>query len=59
MAIGEVVLLTIGTIWLANDLNVSAAKAIDFGVTPFLAGDLVKLAVAALAFPVVWRLARR
>jgi biotin transport system substrate-specific component len=59
MAIGEVVLLTIGTIWLANDLNVSAAKAIDFGVTPFLAGDLVKLAVAALAFPVAWRLARR
>jgi biotin transport system substrate-specific component len=59
MAIGETVLLTIGTIWLANDLNVSAAKAIDLGVTPFLAGDAVKLAVAALAFPVAWRLARR
>ena len=59
MAIGEAVLLTIGTIWLANDLNVSAAKAIDLGVTPFLAGDAVKLAVAALAFPVAWRLARR
>jgi len=59
MAVGEAVLLTIGTIWLANDLHVSAAKAIDYGVTPFLAGDLVKLAVSALIFPVAWRLTRR
>ena len=51
MAVGEAVLLTIGTIWLANDLHVSAAKAISYGVTPFLVGDLVKLGVAALRVP--------
>jgi biotin transport system substrate-specific component len=59
MAVGEAVLLTIGTIWLANDLNVSASKAISYGVTPFLAGDAIKLGLAALLFPAAWKLARR
>jgi biotin transport system substrate-specific component len=59
MAIGEAVLLTIGTIWLANDLHVSASKAISYGVTPFLTGDLIKLGLAALIFPAAWKLARR
>ncbi len=59
MAIGEAVLLTIGTIWLAYDLHVSAGKAISYGVTPFLVGDAIKLGVAALIFPVTWKLVRR
>ena len=59
MAVGEAVLLTIGTIWLANDLHISAAKAISYGVTPFLIGDAIKLAVAAVVFPAAWRLVRR
>ena len=59
MAVGDAILLTIGTIWLANDLHVSAAKAIEFGVTPFLIGDAIKLAVAALVLPTVWKLIRR
>jgi biotin transport system substrate-specific component len=59
MAIGEAILLTIGTIWLAYDLHVSASKAISYGVTPFLAGDLIKLGVAAVVFPAVWKLVRR
>jgi biotin transport system substrate-specific component len=59
MAVGDAILLTIGTIWLANDLHVSAAKAIELGVTPFLIGDAVKLAVAAVVLPAAWKLARR
>jgi biotin transport system substrate-specific component len=59
MALGDAVLLTIGTIYLANDLNISASKAIALGVTPFLIGDALKLAVAALALPTAWKLARR
>ena len=59
MVVGEAILLTIGTIWLAYDLNVSAGKAISYGVTPFLIGDAVKLVVAALVFPAVWKLVRR
>lgn len=59
MAVGDAILLTIGTIWLANNLHVSMAKAIDLGVTPFLIGDALKLTIAALALPAAWRLARR
>jgi biotin transport system substrate-specific component len=59
MLVGEAILLTVGTIWLANDLHVSSAKAIDFGVTPFLIGDAIKLVLAALLFPAAWKLARR
>jgi biotin transport system substrate-specific component len=59
MAVGDAIILTIGTIWLANDLNISAAKAIALGVTPFLIGDAIKLTIAALALPAAWKLVRR
>lgn len=59
MAVGDAILLTIGTIWLSADLNVSASKAIELGVTPFLIGDAIKLTVAALVLPSAWKLARR
>jgi biotin transport system substrate-specific component len=59
MAVGDAVLLTIGTIWLANDLHVSGAKAIELGVTPFLIGDAIKLTIAAFVLPAAWKLARR
>jgi biotin transport system substrate-specific component len=58
-ALGDAVLLAIGTVWLANDLHVSASKAISLGVTPFLIGDVIKLGVAALILPSVWKLVRR
>src|SRR5664279_156286 len=32
MALGEAILLTIGTIWLANDLHVGAQTAMQYGV---------------------------
>jgi biotin transport system substrate-specific component len=59
LVIGDALLLAIGTTWLAIDLNVSASKAIALGVTPFLITDAIKLGIAALAFPAVWKLARR
>jgi biotin transport system substrate-specific component len=59
LVFGDAILLTIGTIWLSADLHVSAAKAIDLGVTPFLIGDALKIAVAALALPAAWRLVKR
>jgi biotin transport system substrate-specific component len=59
MAVGDAILLTVGTIWLSNDLHVSASKAIELGVTPFLIGDAIKLSIAALALPAAWKLVRR
>ena len=59
MTVGDAILLTVGTIWLSNDLHISSAKAIEFGVTPFMIGDAIKLVIAALVFPAAWKFARR
>ena len=58
MAVGSAVIYLVGSVWLAADLDLSAAKAFDLGVRPFLVTDAVKLGIAALAFPAAWRLAR-
>jgi biotin transport system substrate-specific component len=59
MSLGNAVIYAIGATWLAHDLHLSAAKAIELGVTPFLLSDAAKIAIAALAFPAAWRLAGR
>ena len=59
MALGSALVYVCGATWLAYDLHTSAAKAISLGVTPFLIGDAVKAAVAAVILPAAWRLVRR
>ncbi|TDD34243.1 biotin transporter BioY [Actinomadura sp. KC06] len=59
MALGVAVIYGIGATWLALLSGLSPGDALTKGVTPFLAADAVKIAIAALAFPVTWRLARR
>jgi biotin transport system substrate-specific component len=59
MAAGSVVIYAVGMVWLARDLDIGLTKAFELGVRPFLATDAIKLAMAALAFPAAWRLARR
>ena len=46
-----------GLLWLAGFVGFD--KAIQFGLTPFLVGDVVKAAVAALGFPAAWSLLGR
>lgn len=57
MAAGEVVMYGIGVIWLGVDLHVGPGKAIALGLTPFLAGDAIKAALAAMLLPGAWKLA--
>lgn len=59
MVAGEVVMYAVGVTWLAVDLHVGAAKAIALGLTPFLAGDAIKAAIAAFLLPGAWKLLRR
>ncbi|MDA8342845.1 MAG: biotin transporter BioY [Actinomycetota bacterium] len=57
MVAGEVVMYAVGVVWLAADLHLSAGKAISEGLTPFLAGDAIKAAIAAGLLPAAWKLA--
>lgn len=59
LAAGDALLLTVGTLWLAAELDISLSRAFELGVQPFLLGDAIKIGLAALAFPAVWKLARR
>ncbi len=57
MLAGEIVMYTIGVVWLGIALHVSAGTAISLGLTPFLAGDAIKMGLAALLLPAAWKLA--
>jgi biotin transport system substrate-specific component len=57
MIAGEVVMYAIGVIWLALYLHVGASAAISLGLTPFLIGDAIKAAAAALLLPAAWKVA--
>ena len=57
MLLGSAVLYVPGLPWLSGWIG--AEKAIAYGLLPFLVGDLVKAAVAALGFPAAWALLSR
>lgn len=57
MLAAEVVIYAIGLAWLALDLNLSAASTLKEGLLPFIAGDVIKAAIAAGLLPAAWRLA--
>lgn len=56
MLAGEVAIYFFGLLWLAH--FVPPTKVLDFGLFPFLIGDAIKLAAAALVVPAGWRLSR-
>lgn len=57
MVIGEIILYSVGVVWLGVSLHVGMAKAISLGLTPFLIGDVIKATFAALLLPGAWKLA--
>jgi biotin transport system substrate-specific component len=59
MIAGEILIYAVAVPWLAFDLHVSLAKALTLGMTPFIAGDLIKAGLAGLALPSAWRLVDR
>ncbi|HYA00982.1 MAG TPA: biotin transporter BioY [Candidatus Binatia bacterium] len=59
MLVGEVCIYLPGVTWLGLYLHVGLGAAIGLGLVPFLAGDAVKVALAAGVLPGAWRLAGR
>lgn len=54
MLIGSAVIYLVGVPWLAVVTGHDLGWGIQYGLTPFVAGDTVKLALAAGAFPIAW-----
>ena len=57
MLIGNVVIYVPGLLWLGSVAGWDN-PILQWGLTPFIVGDLVKLGIAALLMPAVWRLVR-
>jgi len=53
---GTAVVYLFGVAWLANSLSIGAIEAMELGLVPFVIGDLVKVALAGVALPTIWRL---
>ena len=57
MLAGNVAIYVPGVLWLASLIGFE--KAVQFGLTPFLASDAVKLLLAAAVMPLAWKAVRR
>lgn len=53
--VGNVLIYVPGLLWLRQFAE-SWAQTLEWGITPFLIGDAMKLALAALLVPAVWKL---
>ena len=55
MLAGNVLIYLPGLVWLRT-FAADWAQTLEWGLTPFLIGDGIKLAIAALLFPVLWKI---
>ena len=59
MLIGSAAIYLVGLPWLALAFGLSVSQTLQFGIWPFVPGDIVKLLVAAATLPIGWRLVSR
>jgi biotin transport system substrate-specific component len=56
MLTGNVVVYLVGLPWLAHVTGAGLDKTLEWGLYPFVPGDILKLYLAAAALPVAWKL---
>ena len=59
MVLGNAVVYAIGVPYLAASLGIDLGAAFDIGMRNYLLGDALKIALAAGALPIAWRLVDR
>lgn len=55
MVIGNIAIYAVGVSWLKVSMDMTWSMAIALGLTPFLIGDLIKIALAAGLLPLSWK----
>jgi biotin transport system substrate-specific component len=59
MLTGNVIIYLVGLPWLAVVLDTNLEKTLEYGLYPFVPGDLFKLYLAAAVLPTAWRIVER
>lgn len=54
MLLGNLVIYTVGLLWLGSVIGWDK-PVLKLGLLPFLVGDVIKIAIATMAFPSLWR----
>jgi len=52
---GNLIIFTFGLTWLHFSLDLTWAKTFSMGLTPFILGEVLKIAIVATSLPLVWR----
>jgi biotin transporter BioY len=59
MLTGNVIIYLVGLPWLAVVLDTNLEKTLEYGLYPFVPGDMFKLYLAAAILPTAWRFVGR
>ena len=59
MLIGTVITFAFGLVWLHQFTGQSWSWTISAGLTPFLIGEVLKIAIAGTSLPIIWRVVNR
>jgi biotin transport system substrate-specific component len=52
---GTFIIFSFGLVWLKSSLDLSWSATISAGLTPFIIGELLKIAITATSLPLIWR----
>jgi len=55
LLLGDAIIFAFGLVWLHLSLDLSWAKTIAAGFTPFILGEALKIAITATSLPLLWR----
>jgi biotin transport system substrate-specific component len=55
LILGDVIIFTFGLMWLRASLDLSWSATIAAGLTPFILGEILKIAITATSLPLIWR----
>lgn len=59
MLIGNIIIFASGLFWLQNYTGKDWAWTLNAGFSPFIIGELLKIAIAGTAMPLLWRAVQR
>jgi biotin transport system substrate-specific component len=55
LILGTVIIFAFGLTWLRFSLEMSWSQAISVGLTPFIFGEALKIAITATSLPLIWK----
>jgi len=55
LLLGDAIIFAFGLLWLQASLDLTWSATIKAGLTPFIIGESIKIAITATSLPLVWR----